>query len=551
MIIYGKELARLDLEFQRKVTQNPHHIHPEYRAVHKKAETIIAVTGNAVHYQQAYQETKVDNKSLPEHVFDGQKTYPSIVDLESSLYETYQLIAPVTKLQSTLHQHDLSRILTGDGIIEFLIYEEGFELASTYVDALHERVGKEETNVYPLSADNIQKRITTRRATKDFMAAYEVHQDSKTQQSLATLFKKIPRLSRAYTALLAWELDKQTPSSMTPFYRYGWETLKTQIDASGKKTSNWKAKDPVPKTWDETKFVESEVLLLNNPQNDKLRKSLSDLRKNPSIFSKYLKHLAHVEVSKNLYQERFIALGIKEAKKWYTELGSPDANGAAIDGIHKALRRFDYDRGFRFPTFATWWIKQKLQREHDTSDEIKIPVFMKERMRKIKYATQELALQGVHEPTNIMIAEILDWDSETVESTIQFRRNSKLVHIDKQVKNNNGNTSNISDFLEDENSPKPSDRRNFTDKNDMVTELFNYMRQPGMHSLTEREEYVIKTRYGIDLPDGKGKSLSEIGKHYELTRERIRQIEVKALRKIRFKCRSNPKLRRNLISIIR
>ena len=194
-------------------------------------------------------------------------------------------------------------------------------------------------------------------------------------------------------------------------------------------------------------------------------------------------------------------------------------------GLIKAAEKFDCDRGFRFSTYATWWIRQAITRAiADQARTIRIPVHMVETINRMRQATNQLVYQNGHEPTPEELAKAMDMSVERVRE-IQ-RMAQEPASLESPV--GEEEDSSLGDFVADENAEAPGKAADRA----MVAQQINL----ALKSLTPREEKVIRLRFGLD--DGRPRTLEEVGKEFNVTRERIRQIEAKALRKLRHPSRS-------------
>ena len=286
---------------------------------------------------------------------------------------------------------------------------------------------------------------------------------------------------------------------------------------------------------DDEEEVELDKIDLSVPEGvsieDPVRMYLKEIGKVPLLSAEEEIELAKRmeqgdENAKKRLAEANLRLGVSIAKR-YVGRGMLflDLIQEGNLGLIKAVEKFDYRKGYKFSTYATWWIRQAITRAiADQARTIRIPVHMVETINKLIRVSRQLLQELGREPTPEEIAEEMDMPVDRVREILKISQ--EPVSLETPI--GEEEDSHLGDFIQDDNVPVPADAAAFTLLKEQLVEVLG--------TLTEREQKVLRLRFGLD--DGRARTLEEVGKEFNVTRERIRQIEAKALRKLRHPSRS-------------
>ncbi len=316
----------------------------------------------------------------------------------------------------------------------------------------------------------------------------------------------VEKLDNLYTELASNNVDilSDEPLSITPDLSEDWSDEEITEDLSN-----------------ETFFIEDDIA------DDSVRLYLREIGKIPLLKSDEELALAKRVVegdreAKDKMAEANMRLVVSIAKRYVGRgLDLLDLIQEGNTGLLRAVEKFDPDKGFKFSTYATWWIRQAITRAiADQARTIRIPVHMFETINKLLRTQRRLTQELNREPTNQEIADAMEIDIDKVEHIMKIKQD--ITSLDASIRDEDEDSV-LSDFIEDEDTVTPEESA--------TSQLLKEQVKDMLSSLTDREQKIIKLRFGLE--DGKSHTLEEVGQEFSVTRERIRQIEAKALGKLR------------------
>ncbi len=280
------------------------------------------------------------------------------------------------------------------------------------------------------------------------------------------------------------------------------------------------------------RLLEQEGLAIDDP----VRMYLKEIGRVPLLTADRERELAEImtnseseearEAAKNELVEANLRLVVSIAKRYVGKgMFFLDLIQEGNLGLMKAVDKFDYSKGYKFSTYATWWIRQAITRAiADQARTIRIPVHMVETIHKVSRYTRQMLQELGREATADELGEKMGMSAEKVREIMKIAQDP--VSLETPI--GEEEDSHLGDFIPDDDTPAPADAASATILREVI--------ERELHTLTPREEHVIKLRFG--LYDGRSRTLEEVGKEFDITRERIRQIEAKALRKLRHPSRA-------------
>ena len=394
---------------------------------------------------------------------------------------------------------------------------------------------KEEVNEINKKEQNIEKLEKTRKKVKEEHLKNEKNEKSENdenekikQEKVNNILKKAKEKGQITYGDLASELDDANPEQIDKvfdaFEELGVNLMSDDLDEEPDLEDLKEVEDL---KLDEITDTSYEGINVDDP----VRMYLREIGRIPLLtFDEELELAKRIldgdEEAKQKLAESNLRLVVSIAKK-YVGRGMLflDLIQEGNMGLIKAVEKFDYTKGFKFSTYATWWIRQAITRAiADQARTIRIPVHMVETINKLIRTSRHLLQQLGREPTPEEIAAEMEIPVEKVVEIQKIAQDP--VSLETPI--GEEDDSHLGDFIQDEDSPAPQDSAAYTMLKEQLEEVMN--------TLTPREAKVLKLRFGLE--DGKSRTLEEVGREFQVTRERIRQIEAKALRKLRHPSRS-------------
>ncbi len=357
----------------------------------------------------------------------------------------------------------------------------------------------------------------------------EVSLEEKAKKKVEKIIKKAKEKGKITYGELATELDETTPDEIEKVFdameEMGVDVLKDDFDDEPDEEDLREVEDlKLDEITQEDTFEGINI-------DDPVRMYLREIGRIPLLtYEQELEYAKRIldqdEYAKQKLAEANLRLVVSIAKK-YVGRGMLflDLIQEGNMGLIKAVEKFDYTKGFKFSTYATWWIRQSITRAiADQARTIRIPVHMVETINKLIRTSRHLLQRLGREPSQEELAEELEMPIEKVMEIQKIAQDP--VSLETPI--GEEDDSHLGDFIQDEDSPAPQDAAAYTLLKEQLEEV--------MATLTPREAKVLRLRFGLN--DGKARTLEEVGKEFDVTRERIRQIEAKALRKLRHPSRS-------------
>jgi len=290
--------------------------------------------------------------------------------------------------------------------------------------------------------------------------------------------------------------------------------------------------EPIPdeleeEDWQEEEDVTTNPSYLDDISDDSVRLYLREIGKIPLLNPEEELSLAHKvkegdKDAKDKMAEANMRLVVSIAKRYSGRgLDFLDLIQEGNTGLLRAVEKFDPDKGFKFSTYATWWIRQAITRAiADQARTIRIPVHMVETINKLLRTQRRLTQELNREPTNEEIAAAMEMEVDKVEYVMKIKQD--ITSLDANIRDDDDDST-LSDFIEDDEAVSPDEAA--------ASQLLKEQVKDMLGVLTDREQKILKMRFGLE--DGKSHTLEEVGQEFSVTRERIRQIEAKALSKLR------------------